>query len=149
MEAQSKVIFDEIRQLITQYSREVPGGRRAWPESIKVRVVKLSALGVSLPEISKRSELSYYTIVNWVPQEQRRQYRARQRKITGPDGHFAPVAIRDGQAIATVTVTNDSKTIVPISAPNATVTVTLPDGVRIEGVTSEFLKAWLGRGGGI
>jgi transposase-like protein len=148
MEEQARIILEDVRQLITQYCREVPGGRRAWPESVKVRVVKLFSLGMPLAEISRRSELSYHTILSWVPVEDRGRYRARQRKVAGPDGHFAPVAIRERQAIATVTVANHPKNIVPISARNVTVTVTLPDGIRIEGVTPEFLNDWLGRGGG-
>jgi transposase-like protein len=148
MEAQSRIIFEEIRQLISQYCREVPGGRRAWPESIKIRVVKLFALGVPLAEISKRSELSYHTILNWVPQEQRHRYRARQRKATGPNGHFTPVTIQESQAIATVTVAKGPKNLAPIKAENATVTVTLLNGIRIEGVTAEFLRSWIGQGGG-
>jgi hypothetical protein len=148
MEAQAKVIFEEIRQLMAQYCREVPGGRRAWPGSIKVRVVKLFGLGLPLAEISKRSELSYHTILNWVPQERRRQYRARQRKETGPNGHFAPVAIRESREIATVTVTKGTKVLPPIKAENVTVTVILPNGIRIEGVTPDFLRSWIGQGGG-
>jgi hypothetical protein len=150
MEKQATVVLEEIRQLITQYRREVPSGRRAWPESIKARVAKLCVLGMTPKKISDYTELSYYTILGWVPEEQRRRYRTRQpTPADEPSPHFAPVAIRDKSAIATVTVAKSSSGLaLRPSASNVTVTVTLPDGIRIEGVTPEFLQCWLGRGGG-
>ena len=152
MEKQTALVIEEIRQLITQYRREVPSGRRAWPESIKARVAKLCVLGLTPKKISEHTELSYYTILGWVPEEQRRRYRTRQQppSPSAPSPYFAPVAIREQSAIATVTVAkNPSGLALSPSAANATVTVTLPDGIRIEGVTPEFLHRWLGRGGGV
>jgi len=152
MDKQALLVIEEIRQLITQYNREVPSGRRAWPESIKARVAKLCILGMTPKRISEHTELSYYTILGWVPEELRRRYRTRQQSSAseGSPGHFAPVAIREKSAIATVTVAKNSSGLAlqPLVA-NATVTVTLPDGIRIEGVTPEFLHRWLGRGSGV
>ena len=151
MEKQATVVLEEIRQLIIQYRREVPSGRRAWPESIKSRVAKLCVLGMTPKKISDHTELSYNTILGWVPEEQRRRYRTRQpTPADAPSPHFAPVAIREKSAIATVTVAKSpSRLALRPSGANGTVTVTLPDGIRIEGVTPEFLHCWLGRGGGV
>lgn len=148
MEKQATPVLEEIRQLIEQYRREVPGGRRAWPESIKTRIGQLCVLGMSAKEISEQTELSYYTILGWVPESYRRRYRSRRPQAAGSDGHFAPVAIRGRPSVAMVTLAKGSNCPAPEVTSNATVTVTLPDGIRIEGVTPEFLRLWLGRGGG-
>jgi hypothetical protein len=40
-------ILEEIRQISTQYLKEVPSnGRVAWPESIRARILALARLGV-------------------------------------------------------------------------------------------------------
>jgi hypothetical protein len=144
MEKQTVRVLDEIRQLVTQYRQEVPGRRRAWPESIKARIAQLCVLGMSAKDIADHTELSYYTILGWVPETHRRRYRTRQVKTPLAEGHFSAVAIRD----ATVTVAKSSHCLTSPLTINATVTVTLPDGTRIEGVTAEFLKSWHGRVGG-
>jgi hypothetical protein len=148
--------LEEIRQLITQYRNEVPGRRRAWPESIKIRVARLSEFGLTPKEISSHSQLSYYTVLGWVPAEHRRRYRSRRHQVDG-NGTFSPVQIRAERAIATVTVAKSSGRLGRSAGPPfcgrapaiiATVTVTLPSGIRIDGVTPQFLQSWLGQGGG-
>jgi hypothetical protein len=150
MEKQSKVLLEEIQQVISQYRREVPGRRRAWPESVKNRVVQLCALGVEPKRVAKMTSLSYYTILSWIPDSHRRRYRPRQAsEKSEARAHFAPVSIRQQLPdIASVTVAMNSTVITPTISTNATVTVTLPDGIRIEGVSAEFLRSWLGKGGG-
>ena len=39
-------LISEIREIAEQYQREVPGGRRHWPESIRCRILALSRLGM-------------------------------------------------------------------------------------------------------
>ncbi len=164
MNSKAEEILREIVQLIAQYRAEVPGGRRAWPLAIKSRVLAAVGLGVRAKEIASRTELPYYTILTWIPKTERRTYRPRQPKeshqlVTG--GHFSQLRVRPAaKAIATVTVakTRKSKLQPPehagVSAParrthqSATVTVTLPSGIRIDGVTPEFLTSWLGQGTG-
>jgi hypothetical protein len=146
---QTQEIFHEIRQLIEQYRAEVPGGRRAWPEAVKSRVRAISAAGASLRDIAERTGLPYYTIIAWVPESARRRYRKRSQGVpTG--GKFSEIAVVPAKrANATVTVANEEKAPRPGRAPQSTtVTVTLPGGIEVKGVTSEFLAAWLGKAGG-
>ncbi len=58
-------LLDEISQLLDQYRREVPGRRRAWPESIKQRALELHPLGLNFTQIAKRTGLPYYTLLKW------------------------------------------------------------------------------------
>jgi hypothetical protein len=55
MENRESEIFDEVNPLLTQHRREVPGGRRSWPESIKARVLELRRLGLNYREIARRT----------------------------------------------------------------------------------------------
>ncbi len=148
MNDESQQVLDELQQLINQYRQEVPGGRHAWPESIKSRVVKLNALGVNLNEVAERCSISYFTIRNWIPEpERRRRLRKNRTEHTQAPAHFAPVAIRKSRSIATVTMTADRQLPIPKPIQVATVTVTLPGGIRLEGVTPEFLSSWLKKKG--
>ena len=133
-------LAEEIRQLTIQYREEVPGGRRAWPEAIKSRVSQLCGLGLTAKEISHLTHLSYFTILGWVSDDPQYRKWKRKSKVIA-DGHFVPVEVRASRKlISTVTVPNQE-----VYSQIATVTVTLPGGVRIEGVTAEFLRSWLGQ----
>jgi hypothetical protein len=152
MENQTRQILEEVQQMISQYREEVPGARHTWPASIKTRILKLNGLGLTPKEISAASGLSYFTVVNWIPKEDRRRYRTGKQK-TEQEGQFAQVAIRTPPpAIATVTVAKRLKQLPAQTVSGsdlvktATVTVTLPSGIRIDGVTPDFLSSWL-RGG--
>lgn len=59
-------IIDEIIQLSAQYVQEVPGKRRSWPESIRVRVLALHRLGVTPSKIADASGISRATIYLWL-----------------------------------------------------------------------------------
>ena len=65
MDERRQSLLNEIRQIVEQYKVEVPGKRRAWPESIKIRAMKLKTTGVNYHEIAKLTGLSYYTILSW------------------------------------------------------------------------------------
>jgi hypothetical protein len=150
---------------MAQYRAEVPGGRRAWPEAVKSRVRAAFSLGVPIKEIAERTTLSYFTILHWIPKEQRRSYRRRRpalppapggdKQLVAASGRFSELAVRRARTpkkIATVTVAKQRRAPVSASAAratrppveSATVTVTIPGGVVISGVTPEFLTAWLG-----
>ena len=112
-------LFIEINQLLTQYRQEVPGRRRAWPESIKSRVVQLRSLGVKFAQISERTTIPYHTVLQW------------RSKSTD----FTPVKIvnrRQREIVPTVTVKDPKPDL-------GTVTVTTPSGIRVEGVGRELL----------
>ena len=125
-------LFEEVSQLLTQYRQEVPGTRKAWPESIKSRVIDLRRSGLSFSEISRRTGIPYYTVLCW-----------RDKKRSG----FERVSIVAASKTATVTVpirpTRRASKISDEREVTATVTVAIPGGIRIEGVSVEFLKALL------
>jgi len=147
---QTQEIFHEIRQLIEQYRAEVPGGRRAWPEAIKSRVRAISAAGASLRDIAERTGLPYYTIIAWVPDTARRRYRKRSQDVPAV-GKFSEIAVVAAKRPTGVVAVANEKTAAQqpqCDRQIATVTVTLPGGIEVKGVTPEFLAAWLGKAGG-
>lgn len=142
MDQATETAVDEIRQLIAQFRKEVPRPRGAWPESIKARAAQLAESGQSAKQIAEWIGLSYFTVLGWIPREFRRRYR---KAGSGSEpGHFTAVAVRPKRDCATVTVTRQARGVLD----TATVTVTLPGGAVIDGVTPDFLRAWLGAGGG-
>lgn len=130
-------LLAEISQLFEQYRQEVPGRRRAWPESIRRRVLELRQLGLNFTQIAKQTGLPYYTLLSW-----RRESKA---------GHFEPVNVVSTEArskqVATVTVATSGKEVATAAAEfpskSATVTVSLGSGIRVEGVTLPFLMELL------
>jgi len=117
MELGVEQIISEITEIMEQYRREVPSGRRAWPTSIRSRVLSLRRAGVRCAEISRRTGLPYYTVLEW-------------RKSPAPFVELPVVA--KSEKVRTVTVPTFRA-----------MTVTLPSGVRIEGVDFEMLSALL------
>jgi hypothetical protein len=106
-----EALLKDVREMTAQWRLEVPGGRKAWPKSIRDRVLELSRLGMGSTAIAKATGLTYFTIHAW-----------KKRK---PD--FKALAIKSP---ATVTV--------PVGAkPAATVTVTTAKGLKFEGITFE------------
>lgn len=107
--------LQEIRQIMIQYRAEVGSKRRPWPESIKKRVFEIVASGVTMKMVAEKTEIPYHTIIQW-------------RQTQMRDGIFHSVSVADTKAIAVGTVT------VPTAEPNpiGIVTVTTPDGYRIE-----------------
>ena len=96
--------------MTAQYREEIPGGRKAWPKSIKDRVVELHRLGMGSTAIANATGITYFTIHNW--------------KKRSPE--FRALAIAKP---ADVTV--------PIKSQVATVTVTTAKGLRFEGISFE------------
>lgn len=118
-------LLGELAQLQGQYKSEVPGARKAWPRSIKERVAKVAELGVSSAEIARQTKIPYYTIHGWA--------KSQSRKAPGKFREIAVVAARQAPAP-------------PASvAESGTVTVTMPNGCKIEGLSSSAALAWLER----
>jgi hypothetical protein len=117
MESEVEQIISEIVEIMEQYRREVPSGRRAWPESIKRRVLRLRELKIRCAEISRRTGLPYYTVLEW-------------QKIPAAFVEL-PVVVKS-EKVSTVTVPT-----------LGVLTLTFPSGIRIEGVGVEALKALL------
>ncbi len=134
MANQAEILMQEISELREQYVAEVGKGRRVWPRSIKERVAALDEMGVSARQIADSSGVGYATILQW---------RFKRRQKLGRSFH--EVAIAEPamtKAIAkfdTVTVPQDkirkmrSQNISKLS----TVTLTTPDGYKIEAPDSE------------
>jgi lysozyme family protein len=116
-------LLSEITELLSQYRREVPGNRRAWPESIKQRVRALRGTGLNWTQIAKRTGIPYYTVLNWRDEKK--------------SGSFALVNVvpPHRRKIRTCTVT-DAKREAKVTD---VVTVTMPNGIRIEGVGGALL----------
>ncbi len=103
-------LIRDIKEMTAQWRAEVPGGRKAWPRSIKERVRELYALGMGSTAIANATGLTYYTIHNWKKR----------------NSEFLALSIAKP---ATVTVKE--------SEPIATVTVTTANGLKIEGISFE------------
>jgi hypothetical protein len=130
-------LFDELRQLSTQYKAEVPGGRRAWPKCIKDRVIELAELGVKKPEIADRSGLPYFTVHSWTKSQSR-------KKSASSFVQVKVVKKKPTRERLPVTVTVKDLRVPTIAASQiATVTVTTPNGFRIEGLDARAALAWL------
>jgi hypothetical protein len=122
-------LFDELAQLVGQYKTEVPGGRKAWPRSIKARAQKLASLGVSAAKIARRANVSYYTVYSW-------------GKAAEKKGGFREIAVVPARAVARAPKAPGATLQDPATV---TVTVTLPNGCKVEGVPLAAALAWLER----
>lgn len=128
MENEMTELLGEINQLLTQYRAEIPGGRRAWPESIKNRVMELRKHGLNCTEISQQAGIPYFTVLKW----------QKERKNPGFDlVNVVPARRGERRKVATVTVA--SRRLIAAAVSTATVTVTTPKGIRIEGINPEQL----------
>jgi hypothetical protein len=112
------IIFDELSQLCSQYRAEVPGGRRAWPRSVKERIFELRKMGLSYIEISKKSGIPASSIYAW--------------SATKKGSSFVPVKVVKSKRDLTVRVRKPIES--PEIAASPTVTVVTPSGFRIEGL---------------
>jgi hypothetical protein len=131
-------LLDEISQLYEQYRKEVPGRRRPWPESLKSRVLELRGLGLNGRRIAERTKLPYHTVARWVRESKSPTFDL----VKVVDARATEVGMvtdarHRSERVATVTDTTLSSV--------STVTVALPSGVRVEGVSLSFLIALLPR----
>lgn len=121
-------ILNEIEQIAIQYQAEVPGKRKAWPQSVKDRVLELKRLGSTETEISRMTGISVQTIWSW-------KLKQKVTELSAPTSGFLPVQIKP----STVTVEVASDKPVPIKRRarknSQTLTVVTPLGFRLEGLT--------------
>ncbi len=156
-------LFDQLSQLCKQYKVEVPGQRQAWPESVKMLIRKLIAVGTSVPEIARVSGISYFTINKWSRDA---------RKPVAPPSSFVEAKVveasarsllvpprRRGRPKSTATVTVAEPKIrlgSTLAAMNdgiaacvaVTVTVTTPSGFKLEGLPVDVALALVKAGSG-
>lgn len=127
MEEKATELLRELVEICAQYKQEVPGRRRAWPESVKKRVLALRGLGVNSHQIAKSLPIPYMTLVSW------------HRERSG----FLPVKVVSAKPPTTVTVGSRRR---ERGRPRATTTVTvvLTCGIRVEGLdaraAADFVK---------
>jgi hypothetical protein len=119
VDERSEILFSEIRQMLEQYKVEVPGGRRAWPVSVKERIFELNAGGIRYDEISERTGIPYTTILTW---------RSRNKKQEAFKELTIANVIQDQKP--TVTVGKRRK----YNKSPSTLTVTVGDRIKIEGL---------------
>lgn len=113
-------LISEIHQIATQYREEVGRGRKAWPKSIKDRIVSLFLMGLRGKEIAHRTKVPYYSVLKWRPKKE--------KASELPVRKFREIAIKPEkpEKVATVTVPSfESKKVVMV-------TVTTPDGYQIQ-----------------
>ena len=149
-ESQS-TILNELTQLCSQYKAEVPGVRQAWPESVKSRIRLLIDDGMTAAEVSRQAGIPYYTLNSWI---RRRHATFIEAKLREPP-HATPEKRKRGRPRkshllpATVTVANLALQKSPVdsvtSEASGTVTVTTPNGFKIEGLPIGVALQLIGR----
>ena len=134
MVAQAEILMQEISDLHAQYVAEVGKGRRVWPRSIKERVTALDEMGVPAKQISQKSGVGYATILQW-------RFKRRRKQVANfhEVAVAAPAATKAIAKIDMVTVPKDKIRKLPGKnvVKMATVTVTTPEGFKIEAPDAE------------
>ena len=134
MNEQAEILIQEIAELRSQYVAEVGDGRHKWPRSIKERAEKLDEMGVPAKQVGSKTGIGYETLLQW-RYKRRHELKKRFHEIKAPAKALAKIDT------VTVPTVNWSKKDLKMG----TVTVTTPDGFRIElldiGSAIEILKS--------
>lgn len=133
MEDRSEVLVSEIAQVLEQYRQEVPGRRRPLPESVKSRVSELHKLGCKSAEVSRRTGIPYFTILQW----HRKQKSAGFEVVKVVKSRSAVISRKVGPTRGPIQRSKNVDTVT--ESTFSTVTIMLPNGTRIEGVGVELL----------
>lgn len=145
MTTESADLISEIKQIMAQYRREVPGRRRAWPEAIKTRVKRLNDNGLSLYSIAQLIGIPYVTLKNWERKQNTGGFRAVTVKTSKPVTTVVPPTAKcpttvEGQTVKPLTVVG--------SEQSSSIAITHPSGIRIEGLSFneavQLSERWLG-----
>ena len=120
-------ILDEIEQIAVLYQAEVPGKRKAWPQSVKDRVLELKMMGSSETEISQMTGISVQTIWSW-------KLKQKLTELSASTSDFLPVQIKP--STVTVEVASDKPTPIKPRArkKSQALTVVTPLGFRVVGL---------------
>lgn len=122
----ASTLIDEISQIKAQYMAEVGTGRRAWPKSIKTRVAELDGLGIPAKGVAQRTGIPYETVILW-------RYKRRQ---AGKSGGFHELRVAEAKL---PTISKCVTVTAPKSEMPNPLTMTTPEGYRIEGLSEEML----------
>ncbi len=116
-------LLSELRQICTQYSKEVPGQRRPWPKSIRDRVIALRRAKISFVQISEVSGISLQTMYSWKLTRETR-------------GAFLPVRVIEKRNLqpSRLEKSKSKSEVRPRRVQLSTVTVVLCGGLRLEGL---------------
>jgi hypothetical protein len=122
-------VVDEIKQIRAQYANEVGEGRRAWPRSIRSRVDELEDHGLKPKLIAEMTGVPYETVCYW---------RYTRKSTDKKSFHAIAVVTPKEKDVArpeknlTVTVKSTAKSSIPSNSVPLAVTVTTPDGLKME-----------------
>ena len=129
---QSEIVM-ELQSLCAQYKAEVPGRSQAWPKSIKERVAELHALGLGDTDVASLIPIPLQTIYSW------RHGKIKKARAQEPD--FLPVKVTKSS-----TVTVKGRPRKKNQPPKvSTVTVTTPNGYRVEGLSADEVVSILAK----
>jgi hypothetical protein len=124
--AEAEKLIEEVQQMKSQYQAEVgTTGRKVWPRSIKERVMTLDKMEIGAKRVAELTGIPYETILQWRYTEKHRSKK-----------QFHEIAVLEPKKKATVTVPDKKSESI---LTNATVTVTLESGVRIDGPMAAVL----------
>ncbi len=124
-------LIDEICQIKTQYVNEVGSGRRAWPRSIKERMVKLDKLGLPTKSVADRTGIPYCTLLLW---------RHRGQKASPKTSSFHEVAVKDKlPAISEILAV----TVPKFEMPKGGLRLTTPEGFVVDGLDAGGIVAMI------
>lgn len=132
-------IISEVIQMRDQYFAEVGAdARRTWPKSIRERIILLDSMNVARREIAELTGVPYDTIIQWRHYEKKRE----RRNFHSIEVKTEKPLKKETTRLPSVLTAAPSKTFVP----DVTVTVTSPDGYRIEGPAAGVVKIVLALG---
>jgi len=133
-------LVEAIRQISSQYKIEVPGKRRAWPKSLRARVMELVELGMDRKSVSRETDIPYFTVLKW-SKERPENLSGEFREIEL--GRSLEKSIATETAAAVTVTTAFPRQMENFSNTVATVTVTTARGLRIEGLGGAGLQLLL------
>ena len=151
-------ICEEIRDLYQQFKIEVPKQKAPWPESIRSRVLKLWELGLSSHQIGTESGVPVMTLYSWRQRIRRDEKKSGFRQITLSRRNRRTTfqinedarknAISSHRSSKLELSQFETKTTTGAKESTATspvvVSITLPNGIRIDGVPAGCLSNLIG-----
>lgn len=128
-------LFSELRNLFEQYKKEVPKQRRPWPESFRQRILRLWSLGVSSHQISTECNIPAQTLYSW-------RQRIKKQKL---DPGFTEVNIVRSKRRSHFQIQQDKvrHTHQLQLSQLESISMTLPNGIKLEGLNIDQVKVIL------
>lgn len=121
-------LADEVKQIIEQYKKEVPTGRRTWPKSVRERVIEIRRLGLSSKKVFRLTGVPEPTVWLWTPGA---------GKGRGSRSKFLPVQVTSTVIGTDLTAKSESLTV----KSQLETLVELPGGIKIRGLDLDSIVA--------